>query len=298
MGVAASIGLIAGNEVATADHFLEVIRHMQPLRDVRVLGESRPELRADRPWSREQLVELLGSRACLVASGSLRLPGCDAFSVYVSLRGRGNEDGMAWRLSGPMTIGMDLPQVCDDDGRTRPQALALFTMACDLGAGVIHGAMYWERGWPSPPLCAMMFHRDPAEFALDMGRAWREWRTPAWYFDLLGSQPWSDPVPPCLDQYRGQRDAFIDQYIERNRVRRFLTGLDESTVRRLAALRAEDVRTIFCAAAEDTTQFAVRDLGERGLAISARRLEAQEPDRRRTLGSVWSAYSALVEIAS
>jgi hypothetical protein len=298
MGVSASIGLFAGDDVAIADHFLEVIRHTAPLRSVKVLAESRPELRGPQPWSRGQIVEVLGSKACLVVSGSLRLPGCEALGVVIILRGRGNEDGMAWRYHGPMTIALDLRQVCSDDGATRPHAVAFFATACDLGAGVKHGAMYWEAGWPSPPLCAMMFHRDPAEFALDLGRAWREWRTPAWYCDLLGSQPWSDPVPPCPDPHRGQREWFVDWYIERNRVRRFLIRLDEPTVRRVATLRADDVRTILCAGAEDTEQFTLRDLGERGLAISARKLEAQGPDRRRTLGAVWSAYSTLVEIAS
>ncbi len=108
--------------------------------------------------------------------------------MYASTRmaGRAYARGSAWELDGDIHVRtfMDMLLFRLTDGTMQQEDVyraiqeLFFLVATGVDQGVppsrraSHAAMYLEAHWPTPPLCAMLFHQQPRDFLNDLLRTY------------------------------------------------------------------------------------------------------------------------------
>lgn len=298
MGVACSIGLHASVE-ELVDRTSLLLSHLRASRPVEGQGEARAPLALHGGPTAEVVRSTLAGSGRLLASGELELPGAPLLrGARLVVTGRGWLDGSGWRRDGLVRVGVGV-EAMNDPGTGPALFNAICTGGAEQAAPAQHGALYWEAGWPSGPLCPMVFHRDPREFALDLGRACRERDDRAWPVELLGHEPWTAPIVAMAGSLLPATGPFSSQVHEGRQVAKFLRGLDEDAVRGVASLGAEEIRTALVEVASEVDGVTAVDLGARGLTIAVCPLvQPSTAEGGRGLGTVWRAYERLVELAA
>lgn len=114
------------------------------------------------------------------------------------------------------------------------------------GSDILHAGVYLENGWPSPAECAMFYHRDIQEFAIDFVRIYLSYHaggfSPATFL-LVNHDNKLKLDFPDAQTCRQDTESFLGQYPRsvREGAVTFFRELRPDSVRRLLKVSAEDL---------------------------------------------------------
>lgn len=269
-------------------------------------------------WNQEggPLVELVAgvsrSDKALEIDCGYQLKSGRSIALQLHFHGDQYNGGEAVRESGPIRLTFSHGQLAKEvraatenvDVSTNPNQLGvvgeaaiadaeeLFFRSCLLfdsdGDPVDHGAMYSELGWPSPAGCSMVFHKDVAEYALDVERIFLDYQTGALMPEMISfgsdvvGQPFRRPSVPVGREH----SEFFRQVSKHDwpAMFKFLEGLSEKSAVSLRSFDSETIRRHLLDSCASIPEVVCHDFGDKGYAL------ATDP-----LSSVWQVYQELLK---
>ncbi|MBA3685595.1 MAG: hypothetical protein H0W72_10200 [Planctomycetes bacterium] len=229
---------------------------------------------------------------CLYSlDGRVRYCG-ESMHANATMAGSAYAQGSVWALDGDIQVRtyLDMLLFRISDGTMAEEEVyraiqeLFFLIVTGLDQGVrparraSHAAMYLETHWSSPPLCAMLFHRQPREFLTDLLRAYvsvneiQICRRGA----SLYRQPLDDLIGLASSgkrEWRSRNLARIERYIEADREgeqkRRFLTDIEAAPIiEALSAYNGQEVLSLLVRLTAPDHAARVYDFGEVGAALT------------------------------